>query len=206
MKQQQAFAYLWSQHVNHDTSVATAKETRKIYRYTSKCQHSDGVEETQGKICQSMTKKDTILSFLNIHVNRIATISIELKGNEGQINMWTTMDHHGGKLVFLPKSENGSRWKFSLNDVYQHDMSIPLEYSSNQISVIVVFCKEENSSCVERLNPKVYVSNLASTAIFIGSFVLLPDDFSQSNFQFHVIGNNSIKEAYVILRGNYYFT
>ena len=179
---------------------------QKINLSTIKCQNNDGKNEELGTTCQSIVKNDSILSFSNMHVNHISTISIELKGSEGQISMWTTKHSQEGKITIFPTSKNGSNLKLVLNDVYEHNIfsNCFAEDDFCSISFLLIFPNVD--FCVQNVNPKVYFSRANGVTIYIGTFNLHYFDPSKNRFQFMIVGNLSFGEVLVTLKGNNCFT
>ena len=202
LEQQKGSPHLQYQFITND--ISGAEESRKIYPSTNECQYSKGDNTKQVKTCQSIIKNESMLRFHNIHVNRIATIFIKMNGSDGQINMWTSKEDHRVKLTFLHTSENDSKRKFSLNELYQQEFLIRSpKKASNSISLLMIFPNGDVNSCSDSINPKIYVSNLNGETTLIGSIKLLDLNISATNFEFQVVGNASITEAYVILKGTF---
>ena len=193
------FSYVWNRLVKYGI-FDTSKE-QEIYLNSTKCQYSDDENEKRRTACQHIIKKDSAITFSDIDVNRITTISLELSGSEGQMIMWSTKKHRGEKIHIFPASNNSSIMKFVLNDVYQHDMLRTCVQENNFCSISVLFVFPNEDSCVQSINPKVYISNSNDTMIFLGSSNLQYVDLSTNQFKFEAEGNLTFKEAFVSSKG-----
>ena len=91
--------------------------------------------------------------------------------------------------------------KFVLNDVYQHDMLTTCFQENNFCSISVLFVFPNEDSCLQSINPKVYISNSDGTIIFLGSSNLQYVDLPTNQFKFEVEGNLTFKEAFITLKG-----
>merc|ERR1712198_703184 len=114
--------------------------------------------------------------------------------------MWMTKKHRGEKIYIFPASNNSSIMKFVLDDVYQHDMLTTCFQDNNFCSISVQFVFPNEDSCVQSINPKVYISDVDGTMIFLGSSNLQYVDLPTNQFKFEVEGNLTFKDAFVTLK------
>ena len=169
---------------------------------SKKCKSLDIQENKDEKTCPSIDFNGTILSFTDVTLKHVDIITIDLRGNKGQIDLWKRNELQGGRLYF---SKKDNTMILSIENLYQHEITVPLDASSIPLSVSILFPKISGEFCKIKESPKIYVSTGTNMTILIGSLHLPLSEFSSKNFRFQIEGNCDLDEVTVSLKGKHSF-
>ena len=91
---------------------------------------------------------------------------------------------------------------FSLNEIYNHEISMPFNSRSLVFSIVIVFPSSIENFCSMQENPKLYVVMNNNTTVLIGPVHYFFFNISGTNFVFKLGGSYDIIDVQVVLKGN----
>ena len=107
-----------SRNVKKDSSSSHINETQEIYLTSKKCENFDRTKAQERHACPSIYLKSGMLNFTDIQLKDIHVITMNMKGKEGQIDMWRINEFQNMKLHVSSTSQQDNGMYVLIKDEY----------------------------------------------------------------------------------------